>query len=179
MSLPLVALSSYLLWALTSNKFFHLVWSTLLLLLFFLIHHSRSYILIVFVSLLCLILSPAQLILFPGKPMEPYQPLEVHTDSAGNGMDIYVEFVLSFTLPTSRVVDLTFSFLVLLPFTVLHQTQEQHGDRATRKQHGLTGCSISYKVLHRAWEWHGSRAINHKMTKRQHPHPVPIGFATC
>lgn len=150
MSLPLLASSLYLLWALRSNTRFHLVWSTLLFLLFYLIHHSPSYILTGIVSLLCLVLSPAQLILFPSKPIDPCDPLEVHTNGAGNGMDIYVEFVLSFPLPSFPVVDLVFSFLVSLPFMVLHQTREQHGDRAATKKRGLTGCSISCMVLHRA-----------------------------
>lgn len=178
MSLPLLAFSLYLLWALRSNTFFHLVWSILLLLLFHLIHHSPSNILIGIVSLLCLVLSPAQLILFPGKPIDPCDPLEVHTNGAGSGMDIYVEFVLSFPLPSFRVVDLDFSFSASLPFMVLNQTREQHGDRAATKQRGLTGCRISCMVLHRASGWHGSRAINHEATTRQHPHLVPIGFAT-
>lgn len=178
MSLPLLAFSLYILWALRSKENFHLVWSILLLLLFYLIHHSPSNILTGIVSLLCLVLSPAQLILFPSRPIDPYDPLEVHTNGAGNGMEIYVEFVLSLPLPSSDVVDLAFSLEVSLPFMVLQQTREQHGDRVATRQRGLTGCRRSCMVLHRGWKWHGSRAINHKATTRQHPHLVPIGFAT-
>ena len=96
MSLLLLVLILYLLFALITNTFFHLVWSILLLLLHYLINNSPSYTLIGVVSLLCLVLSPAQVWLFPTKPINPCNPLDIHNNGPGNAETIYVEFVLSF-----------------------------------------------------------------------------------
>ena len=96
MSQLLSVLILYLLWALITDTFFHFVWSILLLLLYHLIHNSPSYTLIGVVSLLCLVLSPAQVLLFPTKPIDPYNPLDIHTNGPGNAEAIDVELVLSF-----------------------------------------------------------------------------------
>ena len=96
MSSILSVLIIYLLWALTTNTFFHHVWSTLLLLLYYLTHHSSSYTLTGIVSLLCLVLSPANLLLFRTKPNNRCDPLEIYTNGSGNAEAIYCEFVLSF-----------------------------------------------------------------------------------
>ena len=96
MSSILSVLIIYLLWALTTNTFFHHVWSTLLLLLYYLTHHSSSYTLTGIVFLLCLVLSPANCLLFRTKSIKRYHPLEIHTNGSGNAEAIYAEFVLSF-----------------------------------------------------------------------------------
>lgn len=96
MSSILSVLIIYLLWALTTNTFLHHLWSTLLLLLYYMTHESSSYTLTGIVSLLCLVLSPASCLLFRTKSINRCDPLEVYINGSGSAEAIDAEFVLSF-----------------------------------------------------------------------------------
>ena len=161
MDFPLLAfafyvLLLYVLWAaVLSDYLFHRVWSLALFLLLILAPRlfnepfSASSIplaiLVLFVLAICIVLSPAQLILFHAKPIGPKgEVLEVFKPTNEKGHS--VEFVppvtqmktLSLTLPSRSVS---------WPFMVLQRTQTLHGclHYATRTATRPCGSGTSYQ----------------------------------
>ena len=143
-----------------SDSRFHRVWSLSLFLLWFLtarlsdqpfsISSVPLALLALLVFIVCVILSPAQLLLFNAKPIGPKKKaLEVY--SPKDKEIVSVEFVLPVTCLDTSISDLMLSSLVSLPFTVLQRIQKQHGCldyQSTTSLRAITrpcGCGTFYQ----------------------------------
>ena len=145
---------------LLSDSRFHRVWS--LSLFVFWILTARLFnqpfsmssfplaLLALLVFIVCIILSPAQLLLFNTKSIGPKRKaLEVYNPS--DKEIVSVESVLPVNYLDISISDLILSSLVSLPFTVLQRIQKQHGClgyQATTSLWALTracGCGTFYQ----------------------------------
>ena len=143
-----------------SDSRFHRAWSLSLLL--FWILAARLFdqpfslssvplaLLALLVFIVCILLSPAQLLLFNTKPIRPKKKaLEIY--SPRNKEAFSIEFVIPVKYLDLSISDHKLSSLVLLPFTALQRIQKQHGCldyQATKSLQPVTrpcGCGTCYQ----------------------------------
>ena len=152
---------SYATWAVVlSDSRFHRVWSVALFLLRSLIRQlfdqpfSISSVplamLVLFVFIVCIILSPAQILLFNTKPIGPKKKA-LETYIPKNEALASVEFVIPACNLDISTSDLKLSSLASLPFTVLQRIQKRHGcldyqaTTSLRAVIRLCGCGTFYQ----------------------------------
>ena len=152
---------SYATWAVVlSDSRFHRVWSVALLLLRYLVEQLYDQpfsissvplaLLVLFFFIVCIILSPAQILLFNTKPIGPKKKA-LETYSPKNETVASVEFVTPAYHLDVSISDLTLPSLASLPFTVLQRIQKQHGcldyqtTTSLRAFIRLCGCGTFYQ----------------------------------